>query len=138
MADAVAGRLRAHHLVARTVTLKVRYGSFATHTHSATPPEPVDTGPGLARVARGLLDAIDHTQGVRLLGVSVSNLLEEPGRQLSLDDPTSGGWQQASLAIDDIRDRFGATAIGPASLVGPSGLRLTRKGQQQWGPDRQG
>ena len=31
------------------------------------------------------------------------------------------------------RQRFGADAVGPASLVGESGLRIKRRGDQQWG-----
>ena len=31
--------------------------------------------------------------------------------------------------------RFGATAIGPASAVSASGLRVAQRGAQQWGPD---
>ncbi|MEQ1704174.1 MAG: hypothetical protein ABMA25_29045, partial [Ilumatobacteraceae bacterium] len=47
-----------------------------------------------------------------------------------------GEWQAAEETIDAIRTRFGATSIGPASAVSDRGLRLVRKGAQQWGPDR--
>ena len=137
MADAVGSRLRAHSLVGRTVTLKVRFGSFSTITRSATGPDGLDTGPAIAAVARGLLDAVDPAPGVRLLGVAVSGLAPAVGEQLSLGDGfDDGGWSTATRAVDDVRERFGATAIGPASLVGRDGLKLTRRGRQQWGPDQ--
>ena len=43
---------------------------------------------------------------------------------------------RAAGAIDEIRDRFGAAAIGPASAVGPRGIDIVRKGARQWGPDQ--
>jgi len=133
MADAVASRLRHHALAGRTVTLKVRFGTFTTITRSSTAPEPLDTGPAIAAVARGLLDTVDPEPGVRLLGVSVSTLVAPAGEQLRLgDDPA---WSSATEAVDHVRERFGPAAIGPASLVGPDGIKLTRRGRQQWGPD---
>jgi len=136
MADAVAGRLRRHDLAGRTVTLKVRFGDFRTITRSITAPSPLDDGPTIARSARGLLDEVDPSPGVRLVGVSVSGLVPGGTRQLSLDDAAGPSWHEASGAIDAIRERFGDTAIGPASIVGPGGLRPARRGEQQWGPDR--
>ena len=82
---------------------------------------------------------------MRLLGVHASNF-GEPVEQLSLDDvlhlPVDGfadvapaDWTEASVAIDAIRERFGDTAIGPASTVSSRGIHVVRKGAQQWGPD---
>jgi DNA polymerase-4 len=133
-ADAVASRLRAHGLVARTVVVKLRYGDFTTLTRSVTSPQPVASGPVLADAARKLLDPLDLTPGVRLLGVSASGLIEGGAEQLTLEAAAS--WDGASRAVDDIRRRYGATAIGPARLSRPgAGLRIARRGQQAWGPD---
>ena len=71
----------------------------------------------------------------------MSNLGPPPGQQLALqgmgeeDETTEAGWEDASAAVDEIRERFGTEAIGPATLVGRTGLHLTRRGLQQWGPD---
>jgi DNA polymerase IV len=134
MADAVAGRLRHHGLVARTVQVKVRFSDFHTITRAVTLPAPVDDGPAVARAAKDLLGAVDPTQGVRLLGVSVTGLADGGTRQLTLDDAAGAGWDEASGAVDRIRSRFGSAAIGPAAVVGPDGLRVKRRGDQQWGP----
>jgi DNA polymerase-4 len=147
LADAVASRLRRAGVAGRTVTVKVRFGDFTTITRSATVDGGVDSGHQLAGIARSLLDQVDPAPGVRLLGVGVSQLGERAsggGRQLSLDDllaDESGApeadWSTAEEAMDAIRARFGDGALGPASLAGPGGLRIARKGQQQWGPDEE-
>ena len=129
MADAVASRLREAGVAGRTVTVKVRFHDFATITRSHTCDQPVDEGPVIARVARSLLDQVDSTNGVRLLGVAVSGLT--PARQLSFDEQ---GWSATAAAVQEVRGRFGADAVGPAALVGDSGLRVKKRGEQQWGP----
>lgn len=135
MAEATASRLRRHDLSGRTITLKVRFHDFRTITRSATLPSPVSAGPAIARVAKELLDGIDPTSGVRLLGVSVSQLLEDAARQLTFDDALSGNWDDVSEAVDQVRRRFGDDAVVPATLTGPGGVRVKRQGDQQWGPD---
>jgi DNA polymerase IV len=154
MADAVASRLRAAGLGGRTVTVKVRFGDFATITRSQTLPGAVDTGPVIARMGAGLLDQVDTRAGVRLLGVSVSNLIRGAARQLSLDvdrppgsaadraqapgPSAAAGWEEAARAVDQVRHRFGDAAVGPAVLLGDQGLRIKRQGDTQWGPDAPG
>jgi DNA polymerase-4 len=135
MADAVAWRLRKAGMVARTVSIKVRFGDFRTITRSTTLPAPVDDGPVVAQHALSLLGAVDPAPGVRLLGVTVSGLIEGAGRQLSFDDAGAPSWHDASGAVDAIRERFGTGAIGPAAAVGRDGLRVKRRGDGQWGPD---
>jgi len=134
--DAVASRLRSAGVVGRTVHLKVKFGDFHTITRSHTLEVPVDDAPALLHCARSLLDQVDPSPGVRLLGVSVSGLAVLGSRQLTLDEAVDGpGWEVASRTIDEIRDRFGSTAIGPATVAVPGGARPKVRGQQQWGPD---
>ena len=147
LADGVAGRLRAKQTAARTLTLKVRFNDFQTITRSVTVPSPIDTAHAIAKAVAPLLAAVDPTPGVRLLGVSGTNF-GAPAEQLSMDQLFDQGpdaspapadeheWQAAEETIDAIRSRFGTTAIGPASAVTGKGLRLVRRGAQQWGPDQ--
>jgi DNA polymerase-4 len=134
LGDSVASRLRAADVAGRTVSIKVRFHDFRTITRSVTLPSPVDTGTEVVRAATELLNRIDPTPGVRLLGIHVSQLVEGAARQLSLDDLDAPSWDDATGAIDAIRARFGAGAIVPASLAGPEGIRVKRRGDQQWGP----
>lgn len=135
MADAVAARLRKHELAGRTVTIKVRFHDFATITRSHSLPAVIDDGPGIARAASTLLEQVDVSTGVRLFGVSVSNLSTGAARQLSLDEVAdSAQWDATTRAIDEVRDRFGPSAVGPAAIVTPDGLQVKKRGEQQWGP----
>ena len=139
LSESVGQRLRKAGVTGRTITIKVRFHDFRTITRSVTVDPPVDAGHDIARAAKVLLDRVDPSAGVRLLGVHVSNLAEGAPRQLSLDDlaaedRSSGSWDDATGAIDDIRRRFGDDAIVPASLAGPGGIRVKRRGDQQWGP----
>ena len=146
LSDGVASRLRSAGSGARTLTLKVRFAGFTTITRSTTLAAPIATAAAIVEAVAPLLAKIDPTPGVRLIGVHASNF-GAPVEQLRLDDlfaataddvpPTAAAsdWVEASAAIDAIRQRFGDTAIGPASTVSSRGLRLVRRGAQQWGPD---
>jgi DNA polymerase-4 len=149
MTDAVSSRLRASGLAGRTVTVKLRYGDFTTITRSHSLHRPVASSTELVKIAAALLSGIEVHPGVRLLGVSVSSLdtrADETGEQLALWDlasPAGGPVHRASAAhsdldavVDAIRERYGAASVGPAALVGVSGLRVKQSGDSQWGPSK--
>lgn len=136
-ADSVAGRLRARGLRARTITLKLRYGSFETLTRSRTLSAATDSGSAILAVVAALLDDLDIDPGVRLIGVGAAGLeTGPPTEQLTLDGLCDGGtpprpWSRADQVVDRIRARFGEASIGPASQAGSQRTR----GDQQWGPN---
>jgi len=140
LADDVATRLRASGVAARTVTLKVRFGDFETITRSHTPPTPISSAPALVRALDPLLADVPVARGIRLVGVSGSGLVP-PVEQMSLleelgtspgstVDDVERAWTPASNAIDEIRHKFGAHAIGPGSAVVP----VDRRSASPWGP----
>jgi len=135
LGDAVARRLRASSLVARTIVLKVRFGDFKTITRSVSLPDPTDSAREVVAAARDLLAAIDVTPGVRLLGVGASGLVEASTQQLSFTD-SAQAHDAAEQVTDQIRDRFGASSIGPAAAIRDDrGLRSPLDPDQRWGPD---
>jgi DNA polymerase-4 len=121
LADRTAARLRSKGLCGRTVTIKVRWSSFQTITRSKTLPAEVDTAAEIYAVARELYERLaPAAPRIRLLGVSVTSLAAgPPRRQLDLLGERAGraGWQEASAAVDSIRQRFGSSSVGPATLV---------------------
>jgi DNA polymerase-4 len=138
LADAVASRLRKAGVGARTLTLKVRFDDgFTTITRSTTGSEAIDSAEVIVAMLGPIMDTLDPSPGVRLVGVSGSNL-GPVFHQLTLDEaaddaPVHGA---TDAALDVIRNRFGADAIGPASAVKGGKLQNVKRGGQQWGPDR--
>ena len=77
MAGQAAAWLARRSLLARTVTIKVRYADFTTVTRSHTAP-PTREAAGIIQRAVELLDRTDAPRRpVRLLGVSVHNLCSD-------------------------------------------------------------
>ncbi len=137
LSDAVASRLRKAGLRGRTVSIKVRNPSFVTLTRSHTLGQATDRSSTILETSSALLDSVDVHEGVRLLGVGVAGLTTELVEQLTLDDLVSdqGTPGATDQAVDEIRERFGAKAIGPATLLDRSGLKPMTPGGQQWGPN---
>ncbi|MFB7500674.1 DNA polymerase IV [Streptomyces sp. NPDC056161] len=69
-------RLRAAGLSGRTIVLKVRRYDFSTLTRSETLRGPTDDPVVVREAAMRLLESVDTTGGVRLLGVGVSGLAD--------------------------------------------------------------
>ena len=136
LADAVAHRMRKQGVAARTWQLKVRFAGFTTITRSITTGDSLNRAPDILELVSPLLEALDPSPGVRLLGLSGSQL-GAPAAQLTFDDLDDRVADVGATtdALDEIRERFGVGAIGPASAVRGGKIRQVRKGAQQWGPD---
>jgi len=76
LADRCVRRLRAAGLSGRTIVLKVRRYDFSTLTRSETLRGPTDDPAVVREAAARLLDSVETTGGVRLLGVGVSGLAD--------------------------------------------------------------
>ncbi|MFD5541289.1 DNA polymerase IV [Streptomyces sp. NPDC127079] len=76
LADRCVRRLREAGLSGRTIVLKVRRYDFSTLTRSETLRGPTDDPAVVREAAARLLDSVDTTGGVRLLGVGVTGLAD--------------------------------------------------------------
>ncbi|MGA4843269.1 DNA polymerase IV [Streptomyces sp. G45] len=76
LADRCVQRLRAAGHSGRTIVLKVRRYDFSTLTRSETLRGPTDDPAVVREAAARLLESVDTTGGVRLLGVGVSGLAD--------------------------------------------------------------
>ncbi len=74
IAEEVGSRMRKGKHRGRTITLKLRYSDFTTHTRSRSLEEYTDQTDRILKVAEDLLRNHPREQSLRLLGVSVSNL----------------------------------------------------------------
>lgn len=118
LSEEVGWRLRRKGLFARTITLKVRLGSFDTFTRQQTLPEPVAYDEDIFREAQTLFRAFPMPpgQGIRLLGVSAGNLSE--GGEVSLFDDHEKK-DRLYGAIDSLKRRFGEGVVTRAALQTP-------------------
>lgn len=124
LADRAVSDLRRHGLAARTVALKVRFGTFHTVGRRRTLARPVAATPAVYRALAGLLDELDvGVRWVRLVGVSLGDLTHD-AFQLTLDE----GWREAALgdAVDRVREKYGFAALGPAAARRAAGSAARR------------
>jgi DNA polymerase IV len=119
LVDRVTRRMRAAGRVGRTVVLRLRFDDFSRATRSYTLHEASASTHAILTTARELLaiaEPLIDRQGITLVGVAVSNLHE--GRAIQLALPLDGHTRQAlDAAIDEVRQRFGTTAITRAVLL---------------------
>jgi DNA polymerase-4 len=111
LTEDVCRRLRQSSLEARTVTIKIRYADFATHTCSHTVPRPLDVDEAFFREVRALFH--QHwrkSSSLRLVGVGLSNLAPRAGQD-DLFDQELPLLRELDLKVDAIRSKYGKSAV---------------------------
>lgn len=122
--DRVTRRMRAADRIGTTLVMRLRYDDFTQATRSRTLNHPTSSTEPIAQLALAMLhrEAESITErGLTLIGLSVSNLADTSSvpEQLILPfgrKPTDG----LDDAVDQLRHRFGNTAITRGSLAGKS------------------
>ncbi|TCL37800.1 DNA polymerase-4 [Anaerospora hongkongensis] len=117
-ADKVGWRLRRLTLSGRTITVKVRFASFKTITRSRTLEEATNLDDTLYHIARELYKSIPSTEGIRLLGLTVSNL-QPAGQAMALFDSKQEKQESLHKVVDELKVRFGAAAVMKGRLIDP-------------------
>ena len=119
LADRTAARLRSQGWLSERITVKIRRQDFRTYTRQcAVRPATQETRP-LAAAAAKLLDewiASQPRTPVRLLGVGAGDLTAQPQLEL-FSMPESRRNQHLDAALDDIRAKFGKSAVSRASSL---------------------
>lgn len=108
--DIVAQRLRRHDLAARTISLKIRFASFKTIMRSLSLEEGTNLQETIDSTCQTLLSRIPLTEGIRLIGVTASNLgapLSIPSLFSDEEDKRS----RAAKAMDSIQEKYGKKAL---------------------------
>ena len=120
LVDRVTRRMRAAGRIGRTVVLRLRFDDFSRATRSHTLPFGTAHTQTVLATARGLLAVsmpMIERKGVTLVGVAVANLQNDVPAQLVLPFDRSSG-SALDAALDEVRARFGPTAITRAVLLG--------------------
>jgi DNA polymerase IV len=122
LVERVTRRMRAADRLGRTVVLRMRFDDSSRATRSRTLPYATANTQTILTAARELLTIavpMIERQGITLVGISVSNLADGRGGQLML--PLDEHWSEAlDAALDEVRERFGSTAVVRAVLLGRS------------------
>lgn len=116
-AQRLSDRLHRSGLVARTVTLKLRFSDFTTITRSVTSDRAVDSPRDLFTAATHLLGEVSLDRPVRLLGLGGSGL-EPAGQPRQMPIDAEEDWARIADAVAGVRERFGDDSVGPARLIG--------------------
>ena len=120
LVDRVARRLRVAARECRTVMLRLRYDDFLRATRSHTMAFATAHTRTILTIARALLDEaapmIDG-HGLTLIGISLANLDDDDVMQLTLPFDRAGG-AALDAAVDNVRERYGSTAVTRAVLLG--------------------
>jgi DNA polymerase-4 len=133
-ADAIARRLRSDGYKGRTITLKMKLAKargsriargknfgeepdYPLLTRAKTLKEPTADGRVIHKTALAAWDKEALQQPVRLIGISVSNLVADDSGQMDLfQEPSKAKDERLGPALDKIRERFGKTAIYRATV----------------------
>lgn len=103
-------RLRKKNLIGYTVTLKVKFNSFKTITRSITSELPIAYDEEIYALALKLMQQVKFTEGVRLLGVSISHL-ESEGTAPVLNFNENEKLKKRNAAVDFLKNKFGEKII---------------------------
>jgi DNA polymerase IV len=118
--DRLARRLRAARRVCRTIVLRLRFDDLTRATRSLTLPQSTAQTQTILAAARDLLRSaapLIESRGITLIGISLTNLDNDDAIQLAL--PFDRRWVPSlDAALDELRDRFGSSAVTRAVLLG--------------------
>lgn len=111
LSDKVGFRLRDKGMMAKTVSLKVRFSDFNTMIRNSTLPKPIYLSEAIYQEIYHLFETIDTEERlIRLLGVGVSNLISAQTLQGDLFDDHDKA-DRITNAVDQLKTRYGQRAI---------------------------
>jgi DNA polymerase-4 len=119
--DRIASRMRAAGRTGRTVTLRLRFNDFGRATRSHTLPWATCSTHALLGTARRLVAAaapLIAERGLTLVGFAVSGIDRDGAEQLTLALSTRAEPAAVDAAVDQVRRRYGKSALTRGVLVG--------------------
>lgn len=150
----VARALRRQKLVARTISISVRFDDMTSVTRAQTISFGVDDEMAIAALASALLGSVDLRHAVRLLGVYASSFLERSDNEVQLSfglaitsakardaaalqsQDRQSGYEALRDAVDEVRQKFGFAAVGTASELSEHGIDIAvQRGRHAFGPE---
>jgi DNA polymerase-4 len=115
----VGRRARKYKVAGKTITVTVRYADFTTFSRQESRASHTNNSEEIYHASVKILDGIELTQAIRLLGVKISNLKCHT-EQLPLF-PAERKKAMLASAMDDVNNKFGDSAVTFGSLLGKEG-----------------
>lgn len=110
LSQKVTRRIRKKKLIGNTIFIKVKDNKFNVTTRRVTIKKYIDSTDDLYKFGKTLLEKVDLTKPVRLIGIGIAGLKEKEKEQLSLFESTNNK-SEFNIAIDSIKDKFGNKSI---------------------------
>lgn len=116
LAEKVGWRLRRAGCQGRTVTVKIRFASFVTITRSKTLPAATALDNVIYSTARELWQNVNMWEGIRLIGIYVSNFQNEDN-QISLFPGPEEKLLSVTHTLDRLKEKFGEKIVTRGRLL---------------------
>jgi len=154
----VVGRaLRASGQICRTVSIVMRFDDMTSISRSQTLSFGLDDDDAIYEIACALAEAVEWKASVRRFGIHASSLAKRADNELQLSFEIEDVQQDARRAaqersrslqasreglrdaIDDVRQRFGRSALGTGLDLASNGLDVSvQRGRHAFGPEQKG
>lgn len=124
LSEKVGGRLRRSKIKGSTVNIKIRFSDFKTNNRSHTLENATNLTEEIFQAAEFMLSEFDPlNSAVRLVGVGVSNLVNEKNSQLSFWESDKEKKVKVERVMDKIQDKFGKGVISHAESIRSKDLK---------------
>ena len=133
LSDMVSGRARQHRYSGKTISVTIRYPNMGTSSKARTIPFFTSATHHIFKEATGIFEELWSGDEIRLLGVSITNLISDCVTLHNIEDADKN-WEGLYSAIDEMNMKYGASTLQFASV-----LNCRRKGSSvispAWRPD---
>lgn len=121
LCERVCNRLRNDSVSATVISVELKDNNFVTRRHQRTLITSTNVTNEFYDIACNLFDELWDGSPIRLIGIAANKITDNTSRQLSLFDMnTSNKNAKLDEALDNIRNKYGSSAITRASFINPS------------------
>ena len=118
LVEQVSYRLRNQEMFANVVNVQIKTNEFKVFSHQRKLDFATDSTKIIGKEAKKLLTEIYNNTPIRLIGVSVSSLVEKEERQISLFENIENEKQKKiDSVLDNIKEKYGYEAITRAGKM---------------------
>ncbi len=118
LSEKVSSRLRKYGLRGKTIQIKLRFSDFTTFTRNRTLFHYTNITEEIFAISQSLFQQFEEQdKSVRLIGVGVSQLVDEKGMQTSLWDIDNERKVRLEKVADQLREKFGNSALTRAQTL---------------------